>query len=107
MTSTHANILTDAQREQFLTEGHIVLHDCFPREVAAQMTAHAFDRLGYDRNDPATWTQSRIHMPKASLYELKEFAPRAYAAACALLGGEERVKQPVKIGDGFIINFQD
>ncbi|HZP83548.1 MAG TPA: phytanoyl-CoA dioxygenase family protein [Chthonomonadaceae bacterium] len=104
---TDERVLTEAQREQFLTRGHVVLHDCFPREVAQEMTAQAFVRLGYDPDDPATWEKSRIHMPTANRYPLQEFAPKAWQAACELLGGAERLKQPVNIGDGFIINFRD
>ncbi len=105
--SPDTHTLTDAQKEQFLTEGHIVLHDCFSREVAEEMTAHAFARLGYDQNDPTTWAKARIHMPSANRYELKTFAPKAWEAACTLVGGEDRLKQPVLIGDGFIVNFHE
>jgi hypothetical protein len=38
--------------------------------------------------------------------EFRELAPRAWAAACEILGGEARVKQPCNCGDGFIINFR-
>ncbi|HZO90705.1 MAG TPA: phytanoyl-CoA dioxygenase family protein, partial [Chthonomonadaceae bacterium] len=96
--------LTEAQREQFLARGYIILHDCFPREVAERLTAHAFTRLGYDPDDPTTWKQARIHMPNVEFFPMETFAPKAWAAACELLGGEERVK-PCHLSDGFIVNF--
>lgn len=99
--------LTPAQAEQFIEQGHIVLHDCFPRELAEEWTRLAWKRLGYDANDPATWEESRVHMPTMNRFEWKEFMPKAWGAACEILGGEERVKQPCLVGDGFIVNFKD
>jgi hypothetical protein len=98
-------VLTDDQITQFLERGHVVLHDCFSRELAQEWTEQAFRRLGCDAHDPATWREARIHMPTARRMELKGLAPRAWAAACELLGGEERIKQPCHCGDGFIVNF--
>ncbi len=100
-------MLTEAQKAQFLTRGHIVIHDCFTRETAENLIALAFDRLGYDRSAPATWVKSRIHMPAMHRFPMQEFAPKAWAAACELLGGEERVRESVTMGDGFIVNFHD
>lgn len=102
---TKAEFLTDAQIEQFLERGHIVLHDCFSRELAAEWVARAWMRLGLEPDDPATWTQARIQMPNVNFVEMKDLAPTAWAATCDLLGGEERVKQPCYMADGFIINF--
>jgi hypothetical protein len=34
-------------------------------------------------------------MPNLEYVEAKEFAPKAWGAACELLGGEERVVQPI------------
>jgi hypothetical protein len=97
-------VLTDAQIEQFLTRGHIVLHDCFPRDFAEQRTALAFERLDYDPNDPTTWQKKRIHMPAVEHTPMEILAPKAWQAACELLGGEERI-HPCQLGNGFIINF--
>src|SRR5438445_4137859 len=83
--------LTDTQVEQFLTRGYIVLHDCFSRDFAQSLTAHAFERLGYDPDDPSTWKQPRIHMPNVQFFPMETYAPKAWAAACDLLGGEERI----------------
>lgn len=97
--------LTEEQVEQFLTRGHIVLRECFSREMAREWTARAFRRLGYDPEEPATWTEARVHMPTATRISVKDLAPRAWAAICDLVGGEERAQQPCITGDGFIINF--
>jgi hypothetical protein len=97
--------LSPEQVEQFLTRGHIVLRECFSRELAREWTQHAFQRLGYDPEDPATWTEARVHMPTATPVEVKAIAPRAWEAIGELVGGEERAHQPCITGDGFIINF--
>ncbi len=104
MTQTQDVALTDAQIEQFLTEGHIVLHDCFSREFAEDWTANAFRRLGYDPNDPQTWEQEIVHMPATQRVPMAEIAPKAWAAACQLLGGEDRVAA-CSWGDSMIVNF--
>ncbi len=101
----HINYLNDEQREQFLTRGHIVLHDCFSPDFARDWTDLAFVRLGYDPDDKATWTQPRVHMGSENTVEVRDFAPDAWAAMCDLCGGEERVSQPYKWSDGFICNF--
>jgi phytanoyl-CoA dioxygenase PhyH len=104
--SPQHQFLTPDQVEQFLRHGFVVLEDCFPREVAEEWTAHAFTRLGCLPDDPATWALPRIHMPGVRRQELLAFAPRAWGAACELLGGEGRVRQPCMVTDGFIINFR-
>jgi hypothetical protein len=100
-------VLTDEQAEQFLNEGHVVIPDCFSRDQARQWTDRAFVRLGYDRNDPSTWEQGRVHMPRMETWEIKDFAPEAWAAMGDLLGGEDRIMQPAYWGDSFIVNFHD
>lgn len=99
-------VLSEDQVDQFVRRGYVVLHHCFPREVAEEWAAHAFTRLGYDPRDPATWKESRVHLPSVKRLELREFAPRAWGAACELLGGEGRVRPSCTVSDGFIINFR-
>lgn len=100
-------VLTDEQVEQFLAHGYVVLHECFSREAAKALTDRTFVRLGYDPNDPSTWKEDVIHMPSQQRFDVKEFAPKAWDAACDLLGGEERIEQPYTWGDGFIVNLRE
>ena len=102
---SNCRILTEDQVEQFLTRGYIVMRDCFSRDAAEQWTSGAWARLGYDPADPSTWVQPRIHIPNVNRVKMEEFAPKAWAAACELLGGEERVQSPCWMSDGFIMNF--
>ncbi len=105
MSQHEAPALTDAQIEHFLQRGHLVLHDCFSREFAENWTANAFHRLGYDPADPATWAQEIVHMPGTQRVPMPEIAPKAWRAACELLGGEDRVA-PCSWGDSMIVNFR-
>ena len=103
--------LTEADVNHFVEKGHIILQDCFPRELAEEWRAFAFKRLGYDPDDPTTWKEPRIHMPSMNRVLIEDVAPRAWDAICDLLGGEDRIISPggnnSKPGwsDGFIINF--
>ena len=103
--------LTQADLNHFIEKGHVILKDCFPRELAEEWRAFAFKRLGYDPNDPTTWKEPRIHLPSMNRVLIADVAPRAWDAICDLLGGEDRIINPwsntSKPGwsDGFIINF--
>lgn len=97
--------LSAAQIEEFLSRGHIVLRNCFPREVADEWVAKSFTRLGYDQDDPSTWVEKRIHMGGTETVAVRDFAPDAFAAICDLLGGEDRIQGGVHWSDGFIWNL--
>ncbi|HEX8237180.1 MAG TPA: hypothetical protein VF600_14575 [Abditibacteriaceae bacterium] len=97
--------LTDEQVEHFLKRGFVTIPNCFSREAAQDWLDKVWVRLGYDANDPTTWVEKRIHMPSLEHVDVQDFAPQAWGAACELLGGEERVKQPYKWGDSFIANL--
>lgn len=99
------NTLTPAQVEHFLEYGYIKLEGAFPPDVARAWVDRAWVRLGYDPDDPATWAEPRIHMPGHESVEVKTFAPGVWSAVCELLGGEERVKQPYRWSDAFIVNL--
>lgn len=97
-------VLTTEQAEQFVERGFVVIRGCFSREAAAEYTSTIWTRLGYDPDDPATWTQPSIHMPSHRVIDIRTFAPKAWAAVCDLLGGAERI-QPYEWNDAFIVNL--
>lgn len=97
--------LSAEQIDHFIKYGFVHLHNCFDTDFAATWTSAAFDRLGYDENDPSTWEQPIVHMPGDERLNVPEFAPEVWEAMCDLLGGEERIKGPVQWGNGFIVNF--
>jgi hypothetical protein len=98
-------VLTEEQLESFLRRGHVTISRCFTRAVAQPWLDEAWIRLGYDPDDPATWAERRVHMPSVRHLDVRDFAPKAWRAACELLGGEERIEQPYRWGDGFIVNL--
>ena len=98
--------LSSEQVQHFLDYGFIHLTDCFDPQFAAESTAAAFDRLGYVEADPDTWERPIVHMPNESAALVKDFAPKAYGAICDLLGGEDRIVQPIRWWDGYIVNFK-
>ena len=100
-------VLTDEQAQAFLDNGFIRIPRCFTREAADALTATVWTRLGYDPDDQSTWTQTSIHMPTHQLLDVKDFAPKAWLAACDLVGGEDRIAQPFGWGDGFIVNLSE
>jgi hypothetical protein len=99
-------ILQEAQIEEFVERGFIILRDAFPRGVASQWVDEGYRRIGYDRHDPSTWQEKeRLHLPLSRQVDLATFAPRPWQAVCDLLGGEERIAKPYEWSDGFIFNF--
>ncbi|HEY6737322.1 MAG TPA: hypothetical protein VI076_00585 [Actinopolymorphaceae bacterium] len=105
MPSAPYRVLTEDQAESFLENGFVVIRECFTREAAAELTDSIFTRLGYDPQDCSTWAEPSIHMPSHRIFDVRDFAPKAWDAACDLLGGEERIALPYRWGDGFIVNL--
>ncbi len=99
--------LTDADAQHFLDKGYVVIHDCFSPEAASEYTDSVWTRLGYDPDDKSTWAQTSIHMPGHRRIDVATFAPKAWQAACDLVGGEDRVQKPYTWGDGFIVNLSE
>jgi hypothetical protein len=62
-------------------------------------------RFGVDPEDPATWTEPRIHLSPLARVEVSQFAPRAWSAACELVGGADRIVGPWTWSDSFIANL--
>jgi hypothetical protein len=98
-------VLSAEQIESFVEHGHVRIPECFTREDAQPWLDEAWVRLGYDRDDPATWVEQRVHMPSLRHVEVADFAPKVWGAACQLLGGEDRIEQPYTWGNGFIANL--
>jgi hypothetical protein len=98
-------VLSDQQIDFFLDHGYVTIPQCFTRADAQPWLDEAWIRLGYDPHDPGTWREKRVHMPSQRRVEVKAFAPKAWRAACELLGGEDRIEQPYTWGDGFIANL--
>jgi hypothetical protein len=98
-------ILDEDQVGHFLDKGYVRIPGCFARDLADEWRAFAFKRLGYDPGDPTSWAEPRVHMPRMNTVDVADFAPNAWAGMCDLMGGADRIKQPVTWADGFICNF--
>ena len=100
--------LSDEQIECFLEKGHVMVRGAVATDVIEAWVALAFKRLGYDRNDPATWSEPIVRMPQMNKRLVREIAPFAHRAICQLMGGEERLLNPeIAWGDGFAANFSN
>ncbi|GAA0946844.1 hypothetical protein [Virgisporangium aurantiacum] len=100
-------VLTHDDVEHFLEKGYVRLRGCFTPAAAQEYARHIWERLGYRPDDPSTWERPSVHMASHRDIDVKEFAPRAWWAACDLVGGEERMAtdKPFPWTDGFIVNL--
>ncbi|KAH6679636.1 hypothetical protein B0J14DRAFT_504590 [Halenospora varia] len=101
-------LLTESQKQHFLTHGYLKLSSCFTRSQAASFTSNIWTRLGMSPEDKSTWGNTeRLNMPWHCHVPVETFAPKAWSAMCQLLGGEERIQQGIfrSWSDGFIVNF--
>lgn len=97
--------LSEAQKAQFLKYGFVKIEKCFTRSQAADFTADMWVRLGMSPTDKTTWTAERTNMPWHRHLVVSEFAPKAWAAICQLLGGSDRISGEGEWSDGFIVNL--
>jgi Phytanoyl-CoA dioxygenase (PhyH) len=98
-------VLSAEQVESFVEHGYVRIPECFTRADAEPWLDEAWVRLGYERDEPSTWVERRVHMPSLRHVEVADFAPKVWGAACQLLGGEDRIEQPYTWGNGFIANL--
>ena len=113
-------VLTDEQVQSFLNKGYLIVHDSLERDIASSWIDQAYARLGYDKNDPNTWTKDIIWMDHQNHLPVKEVAPKAWEAILDVVGGEDRLETQVlripgsghfstinsfEWSDAFIVNF--
>lgn len=99
------SILSPSDIEHFIQRGFVRVRACFDRAEAIDATARACERLYCSLSEPASWPIGRMRAPESRRLSFEEIAPRAWQAACELLGGAERIAQPCVWTDQFIINF--
>ena len=118
MSATYQT-LTPEQANHFLDHGYVTIKDCVPREVADRWTSRAFERLGYDPDNPATWERELVHMDHETCVPVSELSPKGWGAICDVVGGKERIEPEVleiesrhfttinsfEWSDSFIVNF--
>src|SRR5436190_12942957 len=113
-------VLTDEQVQSFLDKGYLVVKNCLVRNIADSWIDQAYERLGYDKNDPGTWSKDIVWMDHKNQLPVREVAPKAWAAILDVVGGEQRLETQVMgkpLGhfssvnsfawsDAFIVNFR-
>jgi hypothetical protein len=99
------SMLTDEQREQFMTDGFVLVRNAFDPENSVARLREACAVLGYNLDDPETWTKEYDRVPTTDRVRLDEFAPTAWQVSCDLMGGAERVKYCPGLGI-FAVNFR-
>ena len=98
--------LSVEQKTFWLEHGYLKIPQCFTREASDAFTSSIWTRLGMSPTDKSTWTTEKINMPGHSVISAKEFAPKAWAAMCELVGGEDRIADWCKDWrDSFIPNL--
>jgi Phytanoyl-CoA dioxygenase (PhyH) len=100
-----SRVLTGEQARHFLERGFVTVRGAFDTASAQRWLDDAWIRFGYDRGDPGSWTEKRIHLARRSQVDARAFAPAAWRAAVELAGGEQRVRLPWQWGDSFIANL--
>jgi Phytanoyl-CoA dioxygenase (PhyH) len=113
------NVLTEAQVQSFLEKGYLVFHDCLDTTIANRWIDEAYERLGYDKDNPATWQKDIIWMDHKNQLPVCDLAPKAWNAILDVVGGEDRLESQVMQieskhfstidssiwSDAFIVNF--
>jgi hypothetical protein len=100
-----SGLLTGEQARHFLERGFVTIQGAFDPAGTQRWLDDAWARLGYDRNDPGTWADKRVHLARRSHVDARTFAPAAWHVAVELAGGEQRVRLPWRWGDSFIANL--
>jgi|SRR5579859_1524266 len=87
--------LTDEQVQSFLKKGYVIVRDCIDLSIANRWIAHAYQRLGYDPQDPSTWTEGIVWMHHEQEIPIRQIAPKAWGAIVDAVGGEERIETKI------------
>ena len=98
--------LSPDQVSSFMNHGFLRLESCFTPAQAHDWTSTVWQRLNMSPTDKSTWTVERTNMASHRKKHVSVFAPKAWAAICDLLGGEERISvESATWGDGLIVNL--
>ncbi|CAG8897629.1 unnamed protein product [Penicillium egyptiacum] len=105
--AAHSNYkLSQEQIGHFMRYGYVRLPDCFSREKATEWAGDVWTRLGVSPTDKSTWTTEITHMGDTKEEPVRTFAPKAWAAICELLGGEDRIApESATWNDALIVNL--
>ncbi|OGE52840.1 hypothetical protein PENARI_c009G09495 [Penicillium arizonense] len=98
--------LSQEQIDHFMRFGYVRVPDCFSKAKANEWAGDVWSRLGYSPTDKSTWANEMTWMGDTKEEAVKTFAPKAWAAICELLGGEDRVApESASWNDALIVNL--
>jgi hypothetical protein len=97
-------VLSNHDKDQFLTRGYVVLEDCFSQEVAKSWCDRAQERLNRECQEVRVPKVDRVYLQTTTRVPIPDLSPKVWEAICELLGGERRI-QPSFVWDSFIVNF--
>ena len=98
--------LSQEQIDHFMRFGYVRVPDCFSKAKANEWAGDVWSRLGYSPTDKSTWANEMTWMGDTKEEAVKTFAPKAWAAICELLGGEDRVaSESATWNDALIVNL--
>ena len=92
--------LTQLEREHFLEHGYVLLKGVFPRDWALNEVREQFAANGMDADKPETWREPRMSLAPTKSLPIAEIAPRLRAAACEILGGDDRIRGGESLDNG-------
>ena len=67
--------LTPDEADHFLAKGYVTIPGCFTRDFAQPLIDHAYERLGYDPDDPVTWIEPIRYLDHAHRFKVKDLCP--------------------------------
>jgi hypothetical protein len=112
--------LSDEQVQGFYDKGYLMVRDCLDLRIANEWIDQAYERLGYDKHDPSTWTKDIVWLDHKNQLPVRDLAPKAWAAILDVVGGEDRLETQVMgkrathfswinsfvWSDAFVVNFR-
>lgn len=112
-------VLTPVQVQSFFDKGYLIVKNCLDLNVANRWIDEAYERLGYEKNDPRTWQKDIVWMDHKNQAPVRQLAPKAWDAILDVVGGEDRLETQVMAihsahfttinsfiwSDAFIVNF--
>jgi hypothetical protein len=98
-----SHVLSSVDVVRFERDGYLIVEDCFTTDEALRWRDRAYQRLGWDADEPATWLAGRHYLHTTAGVPVPAASPRLWGAITQLLGGQERVRES-SIWDSFIVN---
>jgi hypothetical protein len=97
-------VLNASEVEQFVEQGFVTIRDCVSAEVIVDWREWCFNRLGTTEAAAQSILRGQEELPPVLSVDSALLAPRAYSAACDLVGGPEMLAGKWLWTDGFLVN---